>query len=335
MSTDQQQNDGGADGGEGGQQAAGSGEGGDGGAAGGEGGQQGAGSRAADFMDGDEGGGQQGGGSGEGGEGGGKPWYDALAGTEPIDDKGTLSADWLAKKGFKSFDDMTAKYREMEGKLYSGDKLVVPGEDASDEERESFFKAIGRPDEAAGYELETPEGVGLNEPMIDALRDEAFNLGVPKAMYEGLGKALIDFQLGEQLAHVEKQEGLGRKWEGEQDDLALSRRLMNAGAKALGLSKDDITEMDLSLQNMGRDRLYEMLKKVGTVSQEDVFLQPGAGENLFGVTGPEAQKQLDALNKDEAWRKKISAGDATAIAQRDRLIKAIAAHEAQQNAQAA
>jgi hypothetical protein len=66
------------------------------------------------------------------------------------------------------FSDPTGVYgmaREMEAKFSQGGLIKIPGEDASDEEKAAFRKAMGVPEETEGYieSLELPEGVVLGD----------------------------------------------------------------------------------------------------------------------------------------------------------------------------
>lgn len=60
------------------------------------------------------------------------------------------AAEKLGK--FGKISDLATKYLELEGKL--GNTLVKPGDDASDEEKEAFYKALGKPESADKYTIE-------------------------------------------------------------------------------------------------------------------------------------------------------------------------------------
>ena len=53
---------------------------------------------------------------------------------------------------FEKLSDLASAYLEAEGKL--GSSIVKPGENASDEERKAFYKALGVPDAADKYSIE-------------------------------------------------------------------------------------------------------------------------------------------------------------------------------------
>ena len=67
--------------------------------------------------------------------------------------KDAAKADKLAK--FEKLSDLANAYVELDGKL--GNSLVKPGENASNEEREAFYKALGKPESADKYSIEGEE----------------------------------------------------------------------------------------------------------------------------------------------------------------------------------
>ena len=61
------------------------------------------------------------------------------------------------------------------------------GEDASDEDKAAFFNALGRPEEATGYDLkkpDLPEGLIYDEAMEGRFRDAAHKFGLSQAQAE-------------------------------------------------------------------------------------------------------------------------------------------------------
>lgn len=73
---------------------------------------------------------------------------------------------------------------------HEGQKITVPGEDATDEERDAFRKALGVPEAADGYETpelaETPDGLDLDDEVGKAFRAKAHELGLTPEQYQGV-----------------------------------------------------------------------------------------------------------------------------------------------------
>ncbi len=98
----------------------------------------------------------------------------APAGTSLAGDAGQPNnQDWTAsldddtrqlveQKGYKQPADIAKAYKELQAKL--GERTVAPKDDAPKEEWDAFYKRIGRPDSADGYQFKMPEGVPENLP---------------------------------------------------------------------------------------------------------------------------------------------------------------------------
>lgn len=69
-------------------------------------------------------------------------------------------------------------------------KVMIPGDDSEEDEREQFFNAIGRPESPEGYELEVPEGtaeeIGITEDELEQFKSKAHELGLTKEQAEQL-----------------------------------------------------------------------------------------------------------------------------------------------------
>ncbi len=81
---------------------------------------------------------------------------------------------------FEKISDLASAYFEAEGKL--GNVLVKPGENSTDEEREAFYKALGKPDAADKYSIEGEDAKMFREMAYkNNLTDEQ-----AKAFYKSL-----------------------------------------------------------------------------------------------------------------------------------------------------
>ena len=101
-------------------------------------------------------------------------------------------------EAIKDFGSLVKGY--VEGQKMAGKKgLVVPGEGASDEERNAFFTAVGRPEKATDYKFEKaqlPDGMVADEKMEGVFRDIAHKHGLnnaaASAIVSGINKYMID-----------------------------------------------------------------------------------------------------------------------------------------------
>ena len=72
-------------------------------------------------------------------------------------------------------------------KMIGKNKISIPGENATDDERNAFFTALGRPATANDYKhdkVEIPEGYELDEEQVAAFRETAFNMGLSQEAFE-------------------------------------------------------------------------------------------------------------------------------------------------------
>ena len=95
---------------------------------------------------------------------------------------GDLAKDHLVVKG---------KATELEGKLGT-DYVPKLTENATQEQRDAYYKAIGRPDKPEGYEFgkpdNWPEGVPYSTERETEFRQKAFEIGLPKDAAEAAVK---------------------------------------------------------------------------------------------------------------------------------------------------
>ena len=92
-----------------------------------------------------------------------------------------------ALTGFATIGDLGKSYLEIHGK--SANSIQIPGDDADDKTRSTFFNRLGRPENPDGYEFtrpELPEGANYDEGMENDFRIEAHKLGLTKTQAEGV-----------------------------------------------------------------------------------------------------------------------------------------------------
>jgi len=289
----------------------GGGAGGDAGTGGGDGGASGA---AAE------------GGEGQGGEGGAAApdWFEKVS-ANAGEGETSSNRDWLAAKGVKDIDGLVKITRDTEKALREGGRIKVPGEGAKPEEISAFHKAIGVPEAIEGYEIKGPEGVPLNEPLIAGLRESALKHGAPKGAFEGLVGDFIKLQMDEAATEAKRQDDLAANWLKEQGAKVEEQKAhINTAARSLGFTKADMAGLRAGL---GADRALGLLAKLGAGMAEDVLTT--GGSNRFGISGAEAQTELDRLKNDKAFQDKNVPGSPERT-RWDRLNKQAAAYNAAQ-----
>ena len=103
-------------------------------------------------------------------------------------------------------------------KSIGANKIAIPGENATPEELDEFYKALGRPDKAEDYEsskIELPEGVTLDDDEVKKFRTFAFEHGISQKVFEAALKfdvERVQAQIAAETAraNAEYEETLGK-----------------------------------------------------------------------------------------------------------------------------
>jgi hypothetical protein len=196
---------------------AGSGDSGDGGGDGGDGGDGGGDGGSGD-GDGNSG---DGGGDGDGGSGdgdGGDNWRSGIADPE-------------LKKVADRFTDPTAVVKAVRDlQKQQGNSIRIPGKNATPEEVAAYHKQIGVPEDGAGYEFPTPEGMTLNDAQ-KAEREQwgkdFKDAGLTKAQGDALIAKYYENEVAKAQAEIDADEDfveetmaeLRKQWPGEEFEI--------------------------------------------------------------------------------------------------------------------
>ena len=180
---------------------------------------------------------------------------DSLLGAEPAGNSpeptqwyGEGSKEIVEAKGWKTPDDAIKGYTELEKTL--GSRVKMPTPESSAEEIRAFYQRTGCPENPDGYELPEVDGVfPKNENMEKALRQVAYEMGVPKQSFEAIVKGYYDQMSADMIASKEageaalKQE-LGDKYD---ENIKIANRYFDtcseefcALAKQLGLANNPV-----------------------------------------------------------------------------------------------
>ena len=191
---------------------------------------------------------------------------------------------------FEKLSDLASAYLEAEGKL--GSSIVKPGENASDEERRAFYKALGVPDAADKYSIEGDDAKMFREMAFkNNLTDEQ-----AKAFYKSLQevgnnaiaaqKAAFDQQAKDTQAALQKEYGKDYQTKIEM----LKRGVATYGGEKMGaklqqaglLGDYDVVKMFILLgeqsaeagspgNTKGKAEGYKSIQEGGTLSFGDTF----------------------------------------------------------------
>lgn len=260
---------------------------------------------------------------GGGGDGGQVPadpsWYENVSAEAGEDDSPSLR-DWLKSTGIKDVDQLAKVARDNVKALRDSGRIKVPGENATPEELAAYRKAVGVPDEPAGYEFAAPVGengepIQLNDATLTRIAEFAHKHGLPKGPMQGLVADYIQAEL-DQLASAQRDlDAQAQKWVKDQGGEANAKiAAIDRAARALDLSSQDLQQLRAV---WGPEKALSLMARLGEGMAEDVLI--GGGKGRFGVTGAEAQAEIDRLSKDADFLAKVKIAGSPEAARWKRL----------------
>ena len=243
--------------------------------------------------------------------------YDPVAGggggtpPPPVDWKATLPDDLKAHASLATVKDVNdlAKGYVYAQQLIGAKRIALPGEKATDAEREEFFKAIGRPETLDKYTegtVKPREGLAIDQAGLAKAKEQMFKLGLTDAQQKGI----MDFYLSglneshEKLtgsietSKVQAEEALRKDWGDRYDvNLGIAKNVLTHFADA-----DVATELSGAIGN--NPGLIRMLHKFGeTLGEDKILSKKFAAES---GTPAAAQARIMELHKDEAFQKALN-----------------------------
>lgn len=234
----------------------------------------------------------------------GAPWYQALT-----QDGAVRQA--LHSGGFKNFEEFGKSYLETKS-LVGRKGVIVPGADATPEQRAAALAQFGRPEKPDGYAFKYPDGYTPTESdkaYETEMRQALFDAGVPAFAVEKIAdkhmayvakvtgeatKALADYEAAgkQEIAALEKQ------WGG---DAAKNRALAQRAAATI-LPPDSPLYAKLD-SLMGSGPFVDLMYRVGTmISESGGALKAGGDPGRFGPLTKEAASAKIAEVRDAATR---------------------------------
>jgi hypothetical protein len=174
------------------------------------------------------------------------------------------------------------KATDLEGKM----KDYIPRlpENASDEDRNTFYKALGRPEKPEEYEL---EGADKNSPEWNKMvKDSLFRMNMPKDMAKDASKfwnSTIQKMVETHNANVQKEiQGAAEKLKGELGDkydagVELAKRMWTKHSEGFPEEAKDFDKAFTGETSASRYAMTRFLLNIAKLTGEDT--------SLTGVTG--------------------------------------------------
>tara|TARA_R100001530_G_scaffold80561_2_gene56247 strand:+ start:148 stop:990 length:843 start_codon:yes stop_codon:yes gene_type:complete len=241
---------------------------------------------------------------------------------EDLRDNETLSK-------FKDVGSLGNSYLELQKMVGSRDK--IPTEESSEEEINSFYNKLGRPETPDSYNIKVPDQGGMAVPYDEKLYSEFLTTAHKSGLTNKQAQDAIDFyaKMNEesdinstasmQQSKVNAETALKKEW-GARDyekNLAISRRAFNRFAD------DDLKKFVEETGVSNNVAMVRFLHKIGkSFSDPDMG---GTGKNAGSVDSDSAKLEIDAMMKDKGHKFHEALFDPTnvkheeAIEYRDRL----------------
>ena len=196
-------------------------------------------------------------------------------------------------------------YRDLQS--VASNAIAVPGEEATQEERDAFERRLGRPEGPEGYRFDLPDGLAddfpYSEEMAGRFRDWAFRAGLPagaaQSLHDDYVRELADLHAAETERLTQAEERSHRdltvEW-GAPDSDAYRRNVLLADRAVTQLGLGEVLrEYGLMAPDGGvRDaRIAMALARVGSelFAEDSVLAGQMGASNPFSGDNPNLTEQ--------------------------------------------
>jgi hypothetical protein len=232
---------------------------------------------------------------------------------------------YVDNKGWGGVEDVLSSYKNLE-KFQGGAKNLIemPGVDASDDDRSSFFNKLGRPETADQYSSELPEGG--DSDFFNWFRDTAHAQGMTDSQASGLLTAYEEmnasrmeaYETGQREASEKAIGDLQKEWgQGYDAQMDMGKRAV----AALGYDEQSLTDLE---GKMGTSEMLKLFANLGSKMGEDSFEDGsrGSSNGSFGLTPATARQQMSDLKLDKSFMGEYLGGNPDAVSKMKRLMEA-------------
>jgi hypothetical protein len=232
-------------------------------------------------------------------------------GGTPPDWKATLPDDIKSHASLATLKDVNdlAKGYVNAQQLIGAKRIALPGEKATDAEREEFYKAIGRPESLEKYTegtVKPREGLTVDQAGLAKAKEQMFKLGLTDAQQKGImdfyltglneshGKLTGDLE----ASRVQAEEALRKEWgQSYEVNLGIAKNVLTHFG-------DEQTATELSGVLGNNPGLIKLLHKFGATLGEDQALSKKFSAEAG--TPAAAQARIIELQKDTAFQKALN-----------------------------
>lgn len=222
-------------------------------------------------------------------------------------------------KGWKDPADALKSYKYLEefmGADKAGRGVVLPRDNEDQEAFDRIYKAMGRPDEPAGYELDKVlEGESVDGDFMGLMSEAMHQAGLSKSQSTSMAKAWQGYynQVMEQARQSRDAEVEEVEKQCSPADLAIYRQ-------GIALAADGDRELMRRIeQQLGPKMGMEIFKRIGEALGEDKMAAAAEGVGSGSSFG--AKQRIAELKSDPHFLKRYLDGDQAAKNQMEALYK--------------
>ena len=234
---------------------------------------------------------------------------------------------WAENKQFPGVEQALNSYRNLE-KLMGSDKagrtVTILGDDATPDQRDTFYNKLGRPESVDGYSFKLAPGSDTGR--LDAMRSKAHELGITDAQFSGLANADMEYLGAMQqsmaddavISRADAEAQLKKEW-GAAYELKVAS--IDVAAAKLGLTDDVLIGLHKAMGPVEAMKFVDNLNtKIGDHKMEN-------GESVMSnhKTPEQARLALSELsmNKEftDAWLDRMHPGHKAAVEKKSALAR--------------
>lgn len=222
-------------------------------------------------------------------------------------DKDILAAPSMAD--IKDINGLAKSY--VHAQALVGSKLNLPTAESTQEEWNSFYGKVGRPESADGYQLQSPPGMPIPDTELAFVKGLMHKHGLSKNQAEGIfaeyiGREAETFNTQQQNAQAEIQtanmkakETLHKLWPGTEFDLKMNQ----ANLALKSFINPELKEL-LDNSNLGNHPgMVQIFAEIGKMIGEDKAIQGAMQSNGFTPSVEDAKAQIAAKMADKEFMK--------------------------------
>ncbi len=191
--------------------------------------------------------------------------------------------------------------------------LKLPKPDAKPEDIKAFRQRLGMPDDPKGYDfagIKDASGQPIGQALADTLRSASHNAGLPKdaasTVAAAIQKHLDDSRIAERTVAeakvAEEKTRLAADWKTNFDFNHLKAM---EGARRLGITPEAVKALE---GQIGYAAVMEAMRKIGSATSEDTFVERGSTGNGMPTTRDGAISRKDELMSNRDWAGRYLAG---------------------------